>query len=308
MGPWAICRKAEAAGAIFSQLIDTSEQWYYAKARPMVDWSAAELLRALPELRGLKAAESQEKLFLILDNVGEVVDAFFKSVPNTSSIEVVRQERLRSDGRVVKRFEQEFSYLVLTHLEKGMISLKEYRTDTKGNPVEPHGLEAGFMLTQGFATLPVCFHPSRRSESTFRFLGEQVIDGQESYVVAFAQRPGWVQLPTRVTIGAKSVLVLLQGIAWIHRTSYRIIRLRTELLAPRPDVKLERQTTEVHFGEVHFEQLSSPLWLPREVILTSDSNGQTFRNHHRYSDFKLFTVESKIKTADPTPQIPQNPN
>ncbi len=165
------------------------------------------------------------------------------------------------------------------------------------------------MLTRGFAAASLHFHPWLRSDSAFRYLGEQVVDGRETYVIAFAQRPGWAHISGRVitsevnpitqSVRERSVLVLIQGIAWIDPQGFRCIRIRTDLLAPRLDVKLGRQITDIYFGEVHFQQIAAPLWLPREVIVTSEWRGRTFRNRHRYRDFKLFTVEAKIGPVQP---------
>jgi hypothetical protein len=305
-GAWA---NVAAARVTLAQLIDTSEQQYYVNVRSIVDWSPAELSEALPELKALKPAPSQEKLPLILRRLGENIEAFFQSVPNISCIEEITQDQLRPDGSAGKRLEQEFRYLVLAHREKSEINFEEYRTDGKGNRIEPQGLEGGFMLTRGFAAASLHFHPLLKSDSTFRYLGEQVVDGRETYVVAFAQRPGWAHLSGRVissevdpiteSVRERSVLVLVQGIAWIDPVSFRCIRIRTDLLAPRLDIKLGRQSTDIYFGEVHFPRIVAPLWLPRQVIVTSEWRGRTFRNRHRYRDFKLFTVEIKIGPVEP---------
>jgi hypothetical protein len=48
----------------------------------------------------------------------------------------------------------------------------------------------------------------------------------------------------------------------------------------------------------------------QEVAVTVDWKGKTFRNSHRYSDFKLFNVatEERRKTAVPPSPPPENPN
>jgi hypothetical protein len=69
--------------------------------------------------------------------------------------------------------------------------------------------------------------------------------------------------------------------------------MRTDLLAPRPDVHLERQTTEIRFAEVHLKTLPGAYWLPDEVVVTVSIFGETYRNTHLYSHFKLFKVETQ---------------
>ncbi len=103
----------------------------------------------------------------------------------------------------------------------------------------------------------------------------------------------------KVEVNGRFVLILFQGIAWIDAASCQIVRMQTDLLAPRQDVGLDRQTTELTFDIVRLPGVSSALRLPREVVVTSESQGRVFRNIHRYWDYKLFTAESTIKPIGP---------
>jgi len=90
-------------------------------------------------------------------------------------------------------------------------------------------------------------------------------------------------------------LVLFQGIVWIDSNSYKIVRLRSDLLSPQPKIRLERQTTEITYQPVQFKELASAMWLPSEVAVTVEWKGRTFRNSHTYSRFKLFNVRTRLK-------------
>jgi len=84
-------------------------------------------------------------------------------------------------------------------------------------------------------------------------------------------------------------------VAWVDCGTGHIIRMRTDLLKPASKVRLTRQTTEIQFSEVHFNEMTSTFWLPSEVVVTVEWKGRTFRNVHQYSDFKLFNVQSEEK-------------
>jgi hypothetical protein len=92
---------------------------------------------------------------------------------------------------------------------------------------------------------------------------------------------------------------LSQGLAWVDSESYEIIRLRTDLLRPLPEVKLARATTEIAFGKVHFGGIDKGFVVPRQVTVEVDWNGKHLRNQHRYSEFKLFKVEATEKVGKP---------
>jgi hypothetical protein len=103
-----------------------------------------------------------------------------------------------------------------------------------------------------------------------------------------------------------SVVVLVQGIAWIDAENYRIVRLRTDLLKPQPRIRLQRQTTEITYAPVEFKQMAAAMWLPSEVAVTLQWRGKTYRNFHKYSDFKAFKTETKekIRTTGQPPTAP----
>jgi hypothetical protein len=88
-------------------------------------------------------------------------------------------------------------------------------------------------------------------------------------------------------------------LVWVDSESYEIARLRTDLLVPLSEVKLERETTEIAFGEVHFKGIGKGFSLPQQVTVTVDWNGKHLQNEHRYSDFMLFNVEAIEKPGKP---------
>jgi hypothetical protein len=291
-----------------AQIIDTTGQSYYENARPQLDYSLPALLRAVPELRGLEPTGNQDELALILDKAGKVTEDLLGSMPNLISREDVTQQKLRGPGSVKDYRRLEFDYMILTHRQDANFTLDEYRAGPDGSPLEAQGLEEGYMLTRGFASVWLHFLPRIQSAARFRYLGQQTNGGLRCYVVAFAQKPGSATITGRVVKEGRSVCILYQGIAWIDEASFRIVRLRMDLLAPRPDIGLERQTTELHFGETRLPQTVSPLWLPQEVVVTTDMTNQFFRNVHHYSGYRLFKVETKILPAPPDQPLPKRPN
>ena len=295
--------------ALYSELQRRLQLEAYGRVKSMVAQSLSELIRAVPELEGIEAAENQGPLPEILEKVGAGVEAFFHNFPDTISVEDIQQQSLGQNGRVKNSLQQKFSYLLLTRAEKQGLGLEEYREDASGSPSTPQGLKDGFMLTTGFASAALLFHPDYQTGADFRYLGRQRLDGRGTDVVAFAQRPKTARMIERFNADENSVLILVQGLAWVDSTSGELVRMRTDLLKPQPEVRLKRQTTEIQFGEVHFKEFASAFWLPRRVVVTVEWKGKKYRNLHEYSDFRLFKVGTKEKRkaaelASPTPHSP----
>jgi hypothetical protein len=133
-----------------------------------------------------------------------------------------------------------------------------------------------------------------RGQADFRYLGEEKLKGHETLVVAFAQKPGFVPIPAAVEYGQKLHKFFLQGVAWVDATDFRILRLWTGILAPPPGVPLRHLNTDVHFAEAQIAEISSPLWLPKEVVVDWNIGGFNVRNTHTYSKYRLFRAKSKL--------------
>jgi hypothetical protein len=264
-------------------------------APTLIDWTP-EQVRALPELRELEPAESQQELPAILEEVGERVAAFFDDFPNTTCTEEVLSGpcSVGSDKCAVT-FEDKFRYLLVARWKEGARLMTEYRTDAKGRPIDYRRLGHGQILTYGFATAPLQhFHPQNRTASRFRHFGRQTVDRQETNVVGFAEIPERYTATTEFVLGGREGRFFVQGLAWIDPTTYQILRIRTYLLAPRPDVGLEGQTTRIEYSAIQLPETSTAVRLPTKVIVDVWLSHHHFRNVHRYSDFKLFRVESRI--------------
>jgi len=279
--------------ALHSRLHDRLTLLAQEQVRSVIAYSPGELLERFPALQGLEAASDQGPLEDILARTGGCVEEFFANMTNTASREQVHQERLRKDGKVTDALDQEFMYIMLADSGGEGLGIKEYRSTESGRDTTMGGLKHGFMLTSGFASVPSLFHPANRKGADFRYLGRQGIDGRETDVVAFAQKSESARAMTRFITDKGSSLILVHGLAWIDVETSRILRLSTYLLNPLPEVRLQKLSTEIRFHGIEFAGIDEPLWLPEQVGISVDWRGRLLRNHHRYSDFKIFNVESR---------------
>src|SRR2546429_4313531 len=121
--------------------------------------------------------------------------------------------------------------------------------------------------------------------------------GATLLVVAFSQKPGFVRSPGEVRLEGRSIPILHQGVAWVDASDFRIVRLRTDLTSPLPDIQLRSLTAEVQFAETQVAGVTSSLWLPREVVVTSDVNGLTSRDRHAYSNYRAYGGQTRLLLA-----------
>jgi hypothetical protein len=272
----------------------------------------AELQLAVPELKGLKPSTDQQELPTLLDKVGAKTVDIDRNTPNLISRETVMDVQERA---ATKR--TDYDYLILARVQEKTVELDEFRVDLKSG--EKFQTSTGFNnesntraeverasqelaasqgghapISQGFAESWVHFYPTNWAQATYRFLGEQTMDGRRTLVLAFAQKPALVQSRAEFRYRGKTYPMYLQGMAWVDPSDFRIMRLRTDLLFPLPEASLHRLTADVQFALTRIEQVPSPLSLPREVSVTSTVGGVTISEIHKYSNYHLFRAHSKI--------------
>jgi hypothetical protein len=284
-------------------LITPAEVALYRQARPIVELSQAELRSAYPELKHLQFDLNRERLGPLLRALGERVETMFQDLPNTASREDVRREFRSLGYRQEGSKSQTFNYLFLPRRPDEGAGWIEVRTDRNGKPIPLTELTDGGFLTSGFAGLGYFLHPKQQSGTHFRYLGRDMSKA-EAHVIAFAQDVESSNILGSFIADGVAHPLLFQGIAWIDPQSYLIIRMHTGLLAPRGDLGLYRQDTDLWFAEVRFDDRKRTLWLPREVVVTIQWKNRVFTNRHRYSNYRLFTVETHEKRELPTPRQP----
>jgi hypothetical protein len=306
--------------ALLGQQEDPRDQNYYANAHPYLEEPLEQLIKRIPELQTIQPGPHQQALPTILENTGEKVDEFFWSVVDLEAHETIREEKLGGQGQVRSWLQVEDGYLLVRRGGEMLGRVNEYRMDSNGNRLEETGLNNGYFVTSGFALNHVYFSTAFQSECNFRYLGEEKVGLRDTYVVAFAQKPG----EATTTVGMEGhqgrgvhfhVFMLVQGIAWVDKSNFQIIRMRTDLLAPRDEIRLDWLTTIVTFGEVQLPEVATPLWLPSDAqvdahfTLPNDQIGYSelnFRNEHHYSDYKSYRVSVKMVPDVATEPVPSH--
>jgi hypothetical protein len=279
---------------------DQAEQTADQAVQPYMNEPTKTLEHLIPELRGMRPAADQQELEMILKNTSEKVDEFFRNAVDLVANEEIKQERLNGFGGA-RREPVRDSYLIVRHENGPETDFDEFRTDENGNRLDSPGLQRGFLVTAGFALICIQFSTDYQQDTTYRYLGDEKVNGRETYVVGFAERPGEAIPKIAMTGPSGTVRFLTQGIAWIDKQSFHILRMRTDLLDPQPGIGLDAQTTKIGFSEVQLADVVTPLWLPRDVSVylkigryAGHPFEEEFRNVHHYSDYRRYRVSTRI--------------
>jgi len=234
-------------------------------------------------LKGLRPVTDEDALKSILTGVGERCVELLRREPN-----VIADEQILTFVPHIALHQQRVEYLVIVRPTSNDVTLHEYRTDRHGAPIAVGG------AAEGFASMWVHFFPANQGESRYRYLGKQKIGKRETIVLAFAQLPNKVKFPAEFDVEGTRISIFYQGIAWIDAADWSILRVREDLLAPRPDAKLNTFTARVRFGSVTVKKAATALWLPQEADLEWNLTGQAGLEQHIYTNYRLYKAKSKI--------------
>ena len=266
----------------------------YANAHPYLDLSLSQLVELIPELKTLQPAPDQTELPVILQKMGRKVDDFVRDIGDLTAHEDVTQQKLNAKGGIQAKEAVQDNYLILHHGSQWGASA-EYRMDEKGNRLGPIGLEKGYLVTSGFALSCISFSTVAQSQSRFRYLGDAKVGSRDAYVLGYAQKPGEATfLVTMMGTGGAVADMLTQGILWVDKSSFQIIRLRSDLLVPNRQIQLDQLTTDETFAEVQLQDVANPVWLPRDVNVYMEISKRKFRNEHHYTNYRRYRVSVKI--------------
>ncbi len=274
----------------------------------VIEQPVPELVQAVLPLRGLdpSAPPPPGGLETLLKELGATVDGFFRDLSNTAATEVLWQTRLDKNGKAVGSRSEEFYYLLLNRSELGRSWTEEYRGNRQGQTSWPGGLEAGYMTTTGFTSSLVVFLPSYQPGMAYRYLGRQRVGdppwraGEWAYVVGFAQRPGHSDPLTVFRVGqSRSAQLYVQGIAWISADQHQVLRMRTDLLEPAPQVKLKQEIAEVDYRPYRFASSPRSFWLPSRVRVSVEWGNKRLQNAHNFTHYRLFKVDTSVAVRQP---------
>jgi tetratricopeptide (TPR) repeat protein len=223
----------------------------------------------------------------IMDSAGERVKELVSDVARFSATEDLLHEQLDELGNPITKETRKFDYVAsISEVRPGFLAVNEYRNERYGLYDLPDHI-----VTSGFVTLALIFHPDMRDnfQMTCEGLGEW--QGQAAWLIHFRQRDDKPSRIQNYVFGAEAYPVKLKGRAWITADKFQVVRIESELLSPVPQLSVEHQIVE--YGEIHFHKQNVDLWLPKSVDLYLQFNRHLYYRRHSFDHYMLFSVNSE---------------
>lgn len=250
-------------------------------------------------LFGLVAAPStfaaSDSLSDLLGRTGQQVSKFVEQFSEVKCTEKVTQEKLGKADKVEVKAESTYDYLVILSNAGGELSLDESRLAVHEG--KPDKKNTSLLVTNGFATLFLVFHPYYAGSFRFALLQDEVVDGRQYSKVSFRHVRGTRSVAALALRGREYPLEL-SGTAWIDPETGVIGKIVADVGDTMRDVGLNTLRSEVAFAPVPFRGTKETYWFPSEASVEVETPRQHWRNAHRFTDYKRFSVDTEEQIAN----------
>jgi hypothetical protein len=237
-----------------------------------------------------------DKLPSLLQRTGEQMSEYVVRFSDVRCSEKVIQEKYRSNGRdkIDLKEESSYDYLVILSNNGGELSLSESRLPV--HEAKADKKNRSMLVSNGFATLFLVFHPLYANSFEFHVAGDEVIDGHRLTKVAFRHIRG-TRTPAALALRGREYPLELSGTAWIDTETAAIARISGGVENTMADVGLNTLHTDVMFAPFHFKDLEKTYWFPSRAVVEVETPRQHWRNTHEFTNYKRFSVSTEEQVA-----------
>jgi hypothetical protein len=230
----------------------------------------------------------------VLKKTVDGVQAFLDQLSDVKCTEHVTQEKLTPKGKVQYKQDSMFDYLVIMQagdddflLNESRLPLREARADNKNIPL---------LITNGFSTLFLVFHPYYRDSFKLTPDGTEVLNGKVLWRIRFEHIPG-TRTPAALAVRGREYPLELAGMAWVDPESGDITRIEAGIANSMEDVGVRKLSTIVDYAPVKLPGLEHNYAFPQRASVEVETPRQHWINTHSFSEYKRFSVSTDVSIA-----------
>jgi len=250
-------------------------------------------LAAFLFLAGAAPGADPPTLDEILNHAARHADLFVQQFSDVKCTERVQQAKLGRNGKEEFKAESVFDFLLILQAQGGEILLEESRLAT----VEGRPRNVPLMVTNGFSTLLLVFHPVYQSTFEFARLEDDRPEDASQVRIRFRHIRG-TRSPAVLLLRGREFPLDLEGVAWLDAQTGAVTKMDVTLAAAMDDIGLRSFRGEVDYSPVSFSTAARTFWLPATATIDVETPRQHWRNVHRFTDYKLFSVSATMKVGE----------
>jgi hypothetical protein len=240
------------------------------------------------------ASPDAKTLAGLLSRAGDQTSAFLEQFSDVKCTEHVLQEKMGKDDKVKLKEESTYDYLVILTNAGGDLNISESRL-----PVHEAKLDrrnTSMLLSNGFATLFLVFHPYYAEAFKFTLVGEETIGGRVLDKITFQHVRG-MKSPAALALRGREYPLELSGTSWIDPQTGAIARIEAGVEDTLQDVGLKSLHSEIDFAPLPFADSKQVYWFPTHAMVEVETPRQHWRNLHQFTEYKRFSVSTEEKVT-----------
>jgi hypothetical protein len=231
----------------------------------------------------------------LLNRTDEQVSKFLGQFSEVKCTEKVTQEKLGKEDKVELKEESTYDYLVILTNTGGELSLDESRLAVHEAKVDKKN--TSLLVTNGFATLFLVFHPYYAGSFRFTAQGDELVGGHLLSKISFQHVRGTRSIAA-LALRGKEYPLEVSGTAWVDPQTAVITKIVAEIGDSMQDVGLKTLRSEVEYAPVPFRGMKETYWFPSQATVEVETPRQHWRNTHRFTDYKRFSVDTEEQVAN----------
>jgi len=236
------------------------------------------------------ATPEAQRLNDLLTRTAEQTSVFLDQFSDVKCTEQVRQEKLGKDNKVELKEDSTYDYLVILTNAGGELNLSESRIPV--HEAKRDRKNTSMLLSNGFATLFLVFHPYYAEAFKFTLAGEEVVGGRMLEKISFEHIPG-MKSPAALALRGREYPLELTGTAWIDPKTGSIAKIEAGIADSLQDVGLKALNSEIDFAPVPFSDSKQVYWFPTQARVEVETPRQHWRNLHQFTAYKKFSVSTE---------------
>ena len=229
----------------------------------------------------------------LVDQAQKQVVAYIAKLADLHCTEDVLQQKLKPNGGVELSSKSEYDYFLYMQGNSYDFQLSESRLEvgTQKQARQP------LLLTNGFSTLLLVFHPYYRSAFDFTSGPQETIENRAVIPVHFAHIKG-ARTPAALALRGREFPLELEGTAWLDAHSGQVVRMDAGLEHQMSDVGMKSLRIRVDY--MPSPKTSDHFMVPERAVVDLETPKQHWRNTHTFHNYKLFSTEA---TQDPSVKV-----
>ncbi len=240
------------------------------------------------------AAAQSQRLSELLQRTSRQTAEFLDQFSDVKCTEQVRQEKLGNDEKVQLKEDSTYDYLVILNNEGGELNISESRIPV--HEAKKDRKNTSMLLSNGFATLFLVFHPYYAEAFDFKLAGEEELNGHVLKKITFQHIPG-MKSPAALALRGREYPLELTGAAWIEAETGSIAKIEAGIADSLQDVGLKSLSSEIEFAPIKFKDVKQTYWFPTQARVEVETPKQHWRNLHQFTQYKKFSVSTEEQVA-----------